>query len=285
MRIHHLNCGTTEPLGGRLMGGTGHPLRKVRGVSHCLLVETEQGLVLIDSGFGIGDIEHPVERLGKQFLRLARPLLDPEETALRQLPALGYEPSDVRHVIVTHLDPDHAGGLSDFPHAKIHLLDAELRAATAEPTREQRSKARGNQQQWAHGPDWVTYSPSDGERWFGFEAVRQLRGLPPDILLVPLPGHTAGHAGVAVATDFADSPHQKWILHAGDAYFFHGELDRDHPHAPVGIRMFQKRQQVDGPARIDNQARLRDLANSHRDEVTVLSAHDPAELDRHLLPR
>jgi glyoxylase-like metal-dependent hydrolase (beta-lactamase superfamily II) len=284
VHIHHLNCGVTEPLGGRLMGGSGHPLRKARGVSHCLLIETEQGLVLVDSGFGLGDIAYPVQRLGKQFLRLARPVLDPLQTAVRQLSALGYAPRDVRHVILTHLDPDHAGGMSDFPAARVHVLESEHRAATAVPTRANRSRARGNQAQWAHGPNWVTYPETGGERWFGFAAVRQLHGLPPDILLVPLPGHTAGHTGVAVQGESPGTPDAKWILHAGDAYFFHGELDTEHAHAPFGIRMFEKRQQVDGRARLDNQARLRELVRLHPGRVEVFSAHDPFELDRYLIP-
>lgn len=37
-----------------------------------------------------------------------------------------------------------------------------------------------------------------GERWFGFDSVRDLDGLPPKVLMVPLSGHIWGHAGVAV---------------------------------------------------------------------------------------
>lgn len=279
MRIHHLNCGITEPLGGRLMGGVGHPLRKARGVCHCLLVETDRGLVLVDSGFGMGDIENPVERLGKQFLRLARPVLDPKYTALQQIRALGYDPGDLTHIVVTHLDPDHAGGLSDFPHARVHILEDEYRAATATPGRRERSRARANQRQWAHGPRWETYRLAGGERWFGFEAVRDLRGLPQEILLVPLPGHSHGNSGVAVHVDSSSAPGGNWLLHAGDAYFVHTELDRDDPHAPAGVRLFEKRQQVDANAREVNQARLRALVNAHADEVEVICAHDPAEFD------
>jgi glyoxylase-like metal-dependent hydrolase (beta-lactamase superfamily II) len=51
----------------------------------------------------------------------------------------------------------------------------------------------------------------------GFEAVRDLDGLPPEILLVPLAGHTWGHSAVAIDTG------DGWLLHAGDAYFFRGE--------------------------------------------------------------
>ncbi|WP_373317754.1 MBL fold metallo-hydrolase [Planotetraspora silvatica] len=28
---------------------------------------------------------------------------------------MGYDPADVRHIVVTHLDVDHCGGLPDFP--------------------------------------------------------------------------------------------------------------------------------------------------------------------------
>ncbi len=48
---------------------------------------------------------------------------------------------------------------------------------------------------WEHQPKFEAYS-DHGEPWFGFEAVRDLRGLPPEILLVPLFGHTLGHSGV-----------------------------------------------------------------------------------------
>jgi glyoxylase-like metal-dependent hydrolase (beta-lactamase superfamily II) len=281
MRIHHLNCGVSEPRGGKLMGGEGHPLRKARGVCHCLLVETDHELVLVDSGFGMGDIEHPFERLGKSFVRLAAPVLDPEYTALHQLRALGYDPGDVRHIVLTHLDPDHAGGISDFPQARVHVLEAEHRAASQPPGRKQRATARVNQQQWAHGPRWETYQEGEGERWFGFDAVRDLRGLPPEILLVPLRGHSHGHTGVAVQADSPGAAHDKWALHAGDAYFIRSELDLDRPTAPVGVRMFEKRQEVDPGARSTNQARLRALINAHGDQIDVLCSHDPVEFARY----
>ncbi|OBK43147.1 MBL fold metallo-hydrolase [Mycobacterium sp. 1081908.1] len=283
MRIHHLNCGSSEPLGGRLMGGEGHPLRKARGVCHCLLLETDRALVLVDSGLGMGDIERPVERLGKPFVRLARPVLDPDQTALRQIRSLGYDPADLTHIVLTHLDPDHAGGLSDFPHARVHLLEDEHRAATAPSGGGKVNPTRVNQKQWAHGPRWQTYRLGVGERWFGFEAVRELRGLAPEILLVPLPGHTLGHTGVAVRLDSTAGSQDRWLLHAGDAYFARTELDRDNPRAPAGVALFEKRQQVDAAARMTNQARLRALVNAHPDQVEVISSHDPAELDHYQL--
>lgn len=52
-RVHHLNCVSSCPLGGALMDGRTASLRG-RLACHCLLVETGDGLVLVDTGFGIG---------------------------------------------------------------------------------------------------------------------------------------------------------------------------------------------------------------------------------------
>ncbi|WP_034271762.1 MBL fold metallo-hydrolase [Haloechinothrix halophila] len=273
LRVHHLNCGTMHPRGRRLINGDGGLLAPGLMVCHCLLVETEQGLVLIDSGYGLADIEDPARTLSRSFRMLTRPRLDPEETALRQVERLGYRPEDVRHIVLTHLDVDHAGGLRDFPWATVHVHAREYDRAMRGPTLNERLRYRSGQ--WTHGPDWATYAAT-GEPWFGFDAVRELSGLPPEILLVPLPGHTHGHTGVAVDTG------ARWLLHAGDAYMFRDETDPAHPHATPGLALFQSALQVDRQARHRNQARLRDLRAAHGAEVEVFSAHDHVELARYI---
>ena len=52
-----------------------------------------------------------------------------EETAAHQIAALGYSLDEVRHIVLTHLDLDHAGGMADFPRAQVHVLAAEHNAA------------------------------------------------------------------------------------------------------------------------------------------------------------
>ena len=121
MRVHHLNCGTLCPPFGRLVQGKGSLLSRGHLVCHCVLVELDDALLLIDTGLGLADVERPRERLGATFPSIFRPLLDPKETAIRQIEALGFAASDVRHIVLTHLDLDHAGGLSDFPAAEVHV--------------------------------------------------------------------------------------------------------------------------------------------------------------------
>jgi glyoxylase-like metal-dependent hydrolase (beta-lactamase superfamily II) len=270
MHVHHLSCGTMCPWGGRLMYGPADDPALRRLVCHCLLIETDSaGLVLVDTGFGVGDVRRARERLSRFFLFANRPQLHDEHTALRQIEALGLKAADVRHIVLTHLDFDHAGGIEDFPHATVHVLAQELTAATS-GRRGFIARNRYRPQQWDDGVVWQRHS-FGGERWMGFDCVRDMPGLPPEILMVPLVGHTWGHCGVAIERQGG------WLLHAGDAYFHRGELDLERYRCPPGLRGYQAMMEVDRRARLLNQRRLRDLV-AQGEAIDVFCAHDPGEL-------
>lgn len=255
------------PFGGKWLNGDRAPWKSARLVCHVLLIETNEGLVLVDSGIGLRDVDDPL-RLGRAFLTAVRPKMRAEDTAARQVEALGHSIGDVRHIVLTHMDLDHASGLPDFPRATVHLHADEHEAATLCATIHERNRYRPVQ--WAHDPKFETYRP-DGESWNGLECVRALRGLPPEILIVPLIGHSRGHSGVAVET------HAGWLLHAGDAYFHEAQMDPE-PSCPPVLDLFQRAVAVDRGAMRANQARLRELARNT--DVRVFSAHDPNELAR-----
>jgi glyoxylase-like metal-dependent hydrolase (beta-lactamase superfamily II) len=65
-------------------------------------------------------------------------VLDIAETALHQVERLRF--SGVRHVVLTHLDLDHAGGLRGFPDAQVHVLRTELEAARAARSGRERTR-------------------------------------------------------------------------------------------------------------------------------------------------
>lgn len=264
--IHHLNCGTLCPRGERLITGEGGLLGTARLVCHCILVEGAEGLVLIDTGFGLDDTRNP-RQLGLPFKTAFRPRALDSETAISQIRELGFEPGDVRQIIATHLDLDHAGGLPDFLDAEVHLLGAELEAAMHPGWRE---RPRYIAAHWAHGPRWVQHAP-EGDEWLGFESVRILPGSDAEILLIPLPGHTAGLTGVAIKHAGG------WLLHCGDAYFHHGEVQTP-PHCPPVLRAFQALNSVDNAKRRQNQERLRELALRDADQVELICSHDASTL-------
>lgn len=279
MRIHHLNCGTDCPVGGglfdgRSLGPVGHL------VCHCLLVETDaHGLVLVDTGYGLADVDHPHAGPHPRITRFMRGLLNirlrEEETARRQVEALGFRADDVRHILLTHLDFDHAGGLDDFPGARLHVMADEFRAASG-PRRSFVARNRYRPAQFDGARDWRRHEGPSGEPWFGFGAVRALDGLPPEFLMVPLPGHTWGHAGIAVDRGAAAGG---WLLHAGDAYFYRGEVRRPERRCTAGLGAYQTMMEVDRARRLANQARLRALSLDRAAQVTMLCAHDVVEYE------
>jgi glyoxylase-like metal-dependent hydrolase (beta-lactamase superfamily II) len=266
MRIHHLNCGTMCPNGARLINGEGGLLSPGRIVCHCLLIEADAGLVLVDTGLGMEDMADRA-RLGGVFAIL-RPRSDVAETALKQIEALGFAAGDVRQIVTTHLDPDHSGGLPDFPQADVHVFGRELDAALNPSLRD---RPRYRKPHWSHDPQWVRHEV-EGDEWFGFEGVSILPGLGAEVLMIPLVGHTLGQAGIAIQRD------DDWLLHCGDAYFHHDEVATP-PSCPPGLRFFQNLNNADRRQRLANQERLRELASRHAGEVQLVCSHDPHELD------
>jgi glyoxylase-like metal-dependent hydrolase (beta-lactamase superfamily II) len=267
MTIHHVSCGTLCPVGALMINGSGGVLDPAKLVCHCLLIETDHGLVLVDSGLGIQDLIDPIERLGKFPSRMFRIEQDLSRTAIHQVKALGFDPKDVTDIVVTHLDFDNAGGLPDFPWARIHVLDTEQHVATHPESIIERN--RYAQAQFAHGPKWVTHAFSRGEKWFGFEKVSPLESCQNEIVLIPLFGHTIGHCGVAVKLE------RGWLLHCGDAIFHRDELDPVDPSAPLGLKLLESMMKDDADAIEANQGLLRQLHHENGDEIKFICTHDP----------
>jgi glyoxylase-like metal-dependent hydrolase (beta-lactamase superfamily II) len=262
--VHHLNCATMCPVAGFLLGGQGW---RGRMVAHCLLVETERdGLVLVDTGFGTRDVSG-ASGLSRSFRALCGPALSHAETALAQVEALGFAPADVKHIVVTHLDLDHSGGIGDFPHAKVHLHAREHAAAMAR--RHFKERERYMAAHWAHGPKWEVYS-EDGDTWRGLPAVTRLRGIDADVGLLPMHGHTRGHSAVVVKSG------ERWLVHAGDAYFHRSAIEGDGAGVPLGFAAFERATEMIPAARRASVAALRQLAASYPD-LDLFCAHDERE--------
>lgn len=247
--IHHINCGTLVV--------PGYPTV----VCHCLLLEDDAGLTLVDSGIGLRDVEDPVGRLGRGLIDAAGFQFYEADTAVRRIEALGLRPEDVSRIILTHADPDHAGGLADFSEADVHISEEELREVDA-------GRSRYLPVQFVHRPRWRPHGRST-HSWFGLEARPVVsRGDDGDVLLIPLFGHTRGHCGVAIRQG------DRWLLHTGDAYYLRAELaDETHPVTALAAARAE-----DDEQRRASLATLRRLLVERAGEVDLVGYHDITEL-------
>lgn len=261
MDTYHINAATMCPLGSNLIPG-GFP-REI--VCHALLVEAGDRLVLVDTGLGTRDLEN-LRRIGT--LRwLMQPSTDPSQTAAHAVRERGFSADDVTDIVATHLDLDHAGGIDDFPEARVHVHADELRAARARNGILGRLRYRPGH--LATDVNWRDFELEEGEQWKGFDCVRRFGGLPPEILAVRLPGHTPGHFGVAVQTD------DGWLLHAGDTYYDRDELHPDRRAALLG-RLARRFIHDDYARAHETLQRLADRLDDS--DLRIFCSHDPEEL-------
>ncbi len=248
MKIHHLNCMSFREF-------------NLPEITHVLLLETQDGLILVDSGLGLDDFAHPswVEWLA---LRMGGVTAVPAETPIRQIAALGLDPQDVRDIVPTHLHFDHIGGARDFPWAAVHVWEVEVQAALHRT--DWKDFFGYFPGRWKNHPGLKPYSLGD-ERWFGLEAIPVIRRGDVEIWLVPLVGHSPGMCGVAVKGDHG------WLWHCGDAYVRQMQVA---PKGP-GTAFPAIAQGVENAMfPVTARQKIRKVLAEHGDEVIAICSHD-----------
>ena len=162
------------------------------------LIEHPQGLILVDTGWnramspdGVFDKAAQIRSLGSLPLYMTNQgVVGKGETIDEQLAALGMAPRDIDYVLLTHLDCDHANGLSLVKDAK-HILvsNSELKCAKKlSPV----VRIRYNDKWWrdcnVEGFDWNDTEGPFGRAYdlFGDGSVK----------LINIPGHSDGLCAV-----------------------------------------------------------------------------------------
>lgn len=167
----------------------------------CLLIESEEGLILVDTGQGDKLPDKTRTNLG---------MTGENERLIRDLRQVGFGPDDIDIVLLTHLHGDHAGGatrwrhqddpksglIPTFPNARYIVQRQELADASF--------------------PNERTRGTYFCENWEPLMANSQLEVVAGDQYLAPgvrtevVPGHT-------------DSIQAVWVENGGESLLFLGD--------------------------------------------------------------
>ena len=196
--VHALEAGLQRLDGGAMFGVVPKPLwtrripaderNRIPLALRCLLIESPDALVLVDTGVGNKEDEkfhdiYGIENAGSPT-RL--------EDAIR---AAGHEPGDVEVLISTHLHFDHAGGNT------LREPDGRLRPAFPGA----RHVVQRGEWEFAHIQNErirASYMPDNYEPveqaglWDRVEGEAQVL---PGIRVIPTPGHTPHHQSVLIS--------------------------------------------------------------------------------------
>jgi glyoxylase-like metal-dependent hydrolase (beta-lactamase superfamily II) len=203
----------------------------------CLLINTVQHLVLIDTGAG---------SLAPTTGKLV-PNLQAEE----------IQPTDIDRVILTHAHPDHIGGNIDktgnptFINARYVMWKDEWDFWTSEPTLEELTISD-------HGKEVLVKAAHDNllplrDR---IELIRRETEIVPGIRCIPAPGHTPGHMVVEVISG------SDQLLYISDTVLHPIHLEEPDWYSAVAINPHHV---------VETRRRILDMAS--KEDVLTLASH------------
>lgn len=241
-RLWALEGGTLQDDRGKLVVGESG---QVTLPCPSFLIEHERGLVLMDTGLVPATADDPMAVYGEMGKELSVSLTHAQRID-RQIEALGFALTDVKHVIMSHLHWDHTGGMYLFPHAEFHVMSGEL--------------------QYAHwplpaGPAYrlEDITPTRGFKWNEIEGAELDFFGDGSLVILHMPGHTPGNASLLVRL------RSRTILLAADSAHLRSGYLSDLP-MPSDWNTLQSVQSL---------RRLRQIARSHDAMVWIL--HDPED--------
>jgi glyoxylase-like metal-dependent hydrolase (beta-lactamase superfamily II) len=178
--------------------------KKVNSNFSAFLIKHYNDYLLFDTGMGTqidNQYQQGMPIWWRPFFKYDKPVV----SARTQLDQAGLPP--LKRVILSHSHWDHAGGVLDFPEAKVSVAPAEfalIHHPSTGPGGTWKSQIGAASIQW----EALQFKP------IPFKGYPESLDLFQDgkVVLVPMPGHTPGSVGLFVAAD------------SGVVYFFIGDV-------------------------------------------------------------
>ena len=206
----------------------------------CYLVRNGDRLLLWDAGIARDYLGNTESRDGW--------LMTISQTIEDQLTALGFDPSDVDFLGISHFHGDHIGQAGDFSEATLLMHESSINWIRENPP----GNARRRFHAWFAGDSTMT----------GFDGDHDVFG-DGSVSILTLPGHAPGHTGLLVRL-----PETGYVLLSGDLYHYQSE---------IGTRIVSKW----------NLSRADTLASMERFESIIAALnpivvvqHDPEDIDK-----
>jgi nucleoside-diphosphate-sugar epimerase/glyoxylase-like metal-dependent hydrolase (beta-lactamase superfamily II) len=264
--IRILNVGICEQLGaGFLPGG---PWKKIEIPALVAAIKHPQnGWILFDTGYATRFFDG-TRRMPYRLFRVGTPLKMTEaDNLVEQLPGEGIDPLAVRWIILSHFDPDHYGGLKDFPNARI-ICHAAGWAEVSQLVGDKGSMGK------RIIPGHLPQDLSARLKIIKLQTPSQVEEFPESldifgdgtIQLVPLPGHIWGQLGAYMKTKSQGT----WLL-AADGCWSKANL----PEGKGGVHGLMAK---DRDAQKETYKKLRELSVSSP-ALQIIPAHCPQTAD------
>jgi glyoxylase-like metal-dependent hydrolase (beta-lactamase superfamily II) len=200
----------------------------------CLLVRVGDRRILIDTGYGVQPERPEVGQLANS------------------LAVVGVSAGDIDTVVISHPHGDHIGGVTVGSGGAAQLTYPSAR-------------------HWLGKADWDHFSPPDMAQQHGLvdklmplanaqrlDLADGEQEIAPGVRLLPLPGHTPGHIGVAFTAG------NEMAIYVGD--LVHHALQIEHPDwSPI----------FDSLPQLSRQTRRDLVERARREHALVLSYHLP----------
>jgi len=234
--------------------------------TNCLAIESDIGVILIDTG---PSIKSPQKTGTNKFYQNLKLKANRPSPLSRRLATLDIDTDSVKHIVLTHLDLAQTQAIEEFPNATAHVFGSEYIAAMAPATQREKNRYAHLKNLNSH-PRWKVHQVQ-GSQWFGFDAIQIFEELGDHIQLIPLVGHTWGHCGVSIKKG-----QDNWIFHTGDAFFHQRELRLANPNAPWRIKLARYLATADQDSFFFNQERIRKLIQDKPSQIELqCSRFDP----------
>lgn len=223
MKLHLFSSGTIRAWKHLLVRGAPQGIRFTVPVPFYLL-EHSSGWFLFDTG------QRPPEIPQSEDVDYIS-LLTEEDLAVNQLRRRGITPADISGIILSHFHWDHIAGLADFSGVTCYI--------------------RREDAQFAPIKNMVETAPG---KWVFPEGNFDLCG-DGEIILIPTPGHTAGHQSVLLTLDNGER-----VLLTADAAYTQAALVQQPEKDEIAQPYWQ------------SIALIKDYA---ADGVRIITGHDP----------